>query len=537
MQRDPIDDELASSAGPGQIGPIRAAALALALACTAGCPASQNSRGPEPAAPSPPAAQAPAPAKMSASALPAIDRWLAHVNDELLPFWSVPDALGTPEGNFPTFRCNDGSAYRAQSPCPELDKPPGWIANELGTEHTRMKSRQTFTYGVAFHITGQERYLTYARAGVDWLRQNAYERATGSAISYWRDGQPGPPPAQRTAQDLAYAQLGLAFYYYLTRDPEVLGDLLRLERHVLSAYWEPSWGMLRWVREDSPAGDQPHSARQELVSQLDQINAYMLLLAPLMPEGAAAQAWRGDLLKLATVLKDRYFAPEHGLFWGTIHDPDAMKLGSRHTDFGHTVKALWMIYLVGQLYDQDELVRFARTHTAPLLQRAHQPSGCWASGLRPDGTVDGNSQWWVFAELDQTAATFALREENHQTYARYLDKSYQCWLTRFVDHENKGIWPFVPANWTEKTFAEWQPLKVFHWKSGYHEMEHALVALITTAGLTGRELPLYYAFKKPPPEAKIQPYLFGGTITSQQTLSLPGHPDLAGAQVVFDSIR
>ena len=108
-----------------------------------------------------------------------------------------------------------------------------------------MKSRQTFLYGVAFHITGDERYLEYARAGVAWLRAHAYERDTGSAVTYWSGGKPGPPPDQRTTQDLAYAQVGLAFYYYLTRDPDVLADLIGLEHHIMTRYWESSPGSAR----------------------------------------------------------------------------------------------------------------------------------------------------------------------------------------------------------------------------------------------------------------------------------------------------
>ncbi|HET7506539.1 MAG TPA: hypothetical protein VFK02_36215 [Kofleriaceae bacterium] len=497
-------------------------ALAGATACSAGSP--------PPVAPH-------RPSRLSAEALPGLARWRQHVTDELMPFWVMPDALGTPIGNFPTFRCNDGTAFHPEAPCPELAKPPGWIAPELGRDYTRMKSRQTFLYGVAFHITGEERYLEYARAGVAWLREHAYERDTGSAVTYWAAGQAGPPPDQRTTQDLAYAQVGLAFYYYLTRDPDVLADLVRLERHVMTRYWEPSpaapGGMLRWVLADGEVpGD---SARQELVSQLDQINAYMLLLAPLIEDPRIAADWRSDLLRLARVVKDRFFAPEHGMFWGTLHEP--RQLGTRHTDFGHSMKSLWMLYLTGQWAGERDLVDFARPLIAPLLARAAQPSGCWASGLGKDGALDRGSQWWIFAELDQAAATLAGREPGAEPYARYLPASYACWFTRFVDHQNHDVWPFVPPDWTETTFADHPPLKLFHWKNGYHTLEHALVALITTAGLTGQSLPLYYAFVKEPPRQRIQPYYFSGVVADERDHPLPRHPALHGRRIEFRELR
>jgi mannose/cellobiose epimerase-like protein (N-acyl-D-glucosamine 2-epimerase family) len=502
--------------------------LRIAVAVAAACSATP-----------PPAPPVPRPARIAPGELPSLERWRQHVTGEILPFWVTADALGTPVGNFPTFRCNDGTVYHPGATCPELAQPPPWIASELGRDYTRMKSRQTYLYGVAFHITGDERYLEYARAGVAWLREHAYERDTGSAVTYWSDGAAGPPPDQRTTQDLAYAQVGLAFYYYLTRDPDVLVDLLRLERHIMTRYWEPSpappGGMLRWVLAD---GDTPGEARrQELVAQLDQINAYLLLLAPLLEDGQVARAWRRDLVLLARVVKDRYFAPEHGMFWGAIHDPALKKLGSDHTDFGHSMKSLWMLYLTGQLTGERDLVEFARPLVAPLLERAAQPSGCWAFGIRASGELDRGSQWWVSAELDQAAATLAGREPAAAPYARFLANSYACWFTRFVDHRDHDVWPFVPASWTEASFAEGGPPKVFHWKNGYHVMEHALVALITTAGLTGQRLPLYYAFARPPARARIQPYYFSGTITDERDHPLPRHPGLHGRRVEFGDLR
>ena len=158
-------------------------------------------------------------------------------------------------------------------------------------------------------------------------------------MSYWEKGVPKPEVLARTSQDLAYAQLGLAMYYYLTRDEAVLNDIRKLKRHIFTQYMNPEWKSLRWIVKE---GAEDEHKRQELVAQLDQINAYLLLLAPILPEPDRRE-WTEDLSRLAKVLVRDYLDAKQNLFWGTVHDPAQKKLGSRHTDFGHTAKAYWML--------------------------------------------------------------------------------------------------------------------------------------------------------------------------------------------------
>ena len=100
-----------------------------------------------------------------------------HLSRDLAPFWLRPEALGSPVGAFPTFRCDDGTLVDPDLPCGELLIAGPWVSSQLGKEFTRMRSRQTFFYGVAFHLTGEERYLALAKAGVDQIRAHALDRA------------------------------------------------------------------------------------------------------------------------------------------------------------------------------------------------------------------------------------------------------------------------------------------------------------------------------------------------------------------------
>jgi len=457
--------------------------------------------------------------------VPRGEAWVAHLSRDLAPYWLMPEALGSPVGAFPTFRCDDGSLVDPDLPCGELLVAGSWVSSQLGREFTRMRSRQTYFYGVAFHLTGEERYLAFAKAGVEHLRAHALDRGAKSAVSWWKDGAARPPAEARNAQDLAYANLGLAFYAYLTRDPEVLADALLLYDGIFARYDDPSLGMLRWAA----GGVGGERARVELVAQLDQVNAYALLLASVAPEPHRARL-RGDLARIARVLVDRFWSEELGLFHGTLHDPLETGPGSRHTDFGHTIKALWMIERTGVLLGDGALASWARERMPSVFSRAYLPRrGCWASGLRRDGSLDAGVTWWIAAELDQAASTLALGDRR---YTGYLEKTYACWLERLVDREDGEVWGWVDPDDPSRRGA-----KQHLWKNGYHSAEHALVSYLTAQELHGKAAKLHFAFAAAPPREELRPYFFAGEPASVEATGLEPSTGLERVTVTFRRLR
>jgi mannose/cellobiose epimerase-like protein (N-acyl-D-glucosamine 2-epimerase family) len=344
-------------------------------------------------------------------------------------------------------------------------------------------------------------------------------------VSWWTNGVARPPVESRNSQDLAYANLGLAFYAYLTRDPEVLADALLLYDGIFDRYDDPESGLLRWAA----GGVGSETARVELVAQLDQVNAYALLLASVAPEPHRARL-RADLARIARILVDRFWSEEMELFRGSIHDPLESGLGSRHTDFGHTVKALWMIERTGTLLGDPKLSAWARARIPGVLSRAFLPRyGCWASGLRRDGTLDAGVTWWISAELDQTAATLALSDRR---YTGYLERTYACWLERLVDREDGEVWSWVDLDDPARRGA-----KQHLWKNGYHSAEHALVSYLTAQELHGNPATLHFAFGATPPADELRPYFFAGSPVRVTETALEGPPGLRRVTVDFRGLR
>jgi len=145
--------------------------------------------------------------------------WLNHLQNDLLPYWTMEDALGTPPGHFPTYRSNAGKLIDPNNLPPEIaaalgsDDTKGLM--NLDRTYVRAQARQTFAYGIAYHMTGEERYLLLAKTGVDFLRQNALDTINdGGAYSYYSKEKKewGPEVLERTSQDMAYALSGIGFY-------------------------------------------------------------------------------------------------------------------------------------------------------------------------------------------------------------------------------------------------------------------------------------------------------------------------------------
>ncbi|MCS6849321.1 MAG: hypothetical protein RMN52_16600 [Anaerolineae bacterium] len=431
--------------------------------------------------------------------LPDGQRWLRHLNEELLPFWTSEAALGDPLGNFPSVRCNDGGRVDWANPCPEVGRNP-WLM--MNRNYVVAMSRQTYGYGVAFHLTGDPRYLRYAKAGVDYLRRNAFDRQTGSAFAY-RDNETGawgPEPAYRNPQELAYALLGVGFYYYLTRDPEVLPDILKAKDYIFKRYYNPKLNALQWMLEST--GD-AQATDKRLTAQLDQLNAYMVLLTPLLPEPQRTE-WKQDMARLARILIDEFYSPEDNLFFLRVNAPEEKSSRVAETDFGHTIKAFWMIRFVGQITGQPDLVEFAEANGARVLERAFlADTGSWASYVRKGGALNPDKEWWIYAELNQFAATMALKDP---AYARYLPPATDYYFTHFVDHAHGEVWTALDAR-TNRPPVDAMP-KAWPWKSAYHSFEHALVGYIAAQQLYGAPVVLYYAFDQTPDSTTIHPYFF-----------------------------
>src|SRR5262249_27033920 len=156
-------------------------------------------------------------------------------------------------------------------------------------------------------------YLEAMKAGIDFIRRNAIDRANGGIATTQNivDGRWGPGSELRNPQELGYGLLGMALYYYVTHDANVLRDILTIKRYIFDQYHDPSLATMQWLPKSAGAGT---INDKKLVAQLDQMNTYLVLLTPLLPEAVRSE-WKQSLLQLCRALIDEFYSPDARLFF------------------------------------------------------------------------------------------------------------------------------------------------------------------------------------------------------------------------------
>lgn len=427
--------------------------------------------------------------------------WRDHIENDLMKFW-MKDATELQGGLFPTYLTNEGFRLSA-----DPDQWPEEIKAALENETTkglitpqynyvRAHSRLTYAYGIAFHVTGKEKYLEQCKKGVQALIGAIDGNHGMFTMQEKSTGKWGQARQERTSQDLAYGLIGFCMYYFLTHDETVLHYIIKIKDYIFDTYFDKGKGYFTWL----PKENRDNSV--EIVAQLDQIYAYMLFVTPSLPEPYRSE-WKGDLKNIANILIYRFYSERYEFFWGQNTDASVHQLGRDHTDFGHSVKTMWLILRIGVLLNDMTYVIFAREKIDKILKEAYiARDKCWGRRFDEEGKMDKDKEWWILAELDQAAAILSL---NDPSYLQYLNHTYDYWFRYMVDHENGEIWHMVSGDTNEPVIS--YP-KAHSWKTSLHSFEHALFGYMTSSQVKGENFDLYYAFSKEEDAKEAVPYIF-----------------------------
>ena len=435
--------------------------------------------------------------------------WKNHLVNDLLKYWDNDTASTLEGGLFPTYRTNAGGLL----PADPDQWPPEFKAAvkdpvtaglvEPDYNFVRSHSRQTYAYGIAFHVTGNPHYLELCRKGamalVEAMDGNYGMHVTQSVAN----GQWDSDRMARTSQDLAYGLTGLGMYYFLTHDIGIMHRIIQIKDYIFKTYMDDGRGYLTWLPKHKNAPE------VQIVAQLDQLYAYMLMITPSLPEPYQS-IWKKDMKKIADILITQFYSEQYQFLWGTENESTSMELGADHTDFGHSVKTFWVILKIGELLGDPFYINFARPKIDRILQEAYIPeTKSWARRFDEDGKLDTDKEWWILAELDQACEILSIHDPSDY---RYLNHTHRYWMDYMVDKENGEIWHMVSGTDNKPVL---QYPKAHNWKNALHSFEHALFGYMTACRIKGEEMTLYYAL----PEWErvshrtVAPYMFFANVT------------------------
>lgn len=432
-------------------------------------------------------------------------RWMKHLKEDLIPFWTTPDAFGDPVGMFPSMRCNDGRAFDAAAPCPEIASNK-WMTPDQ--TFIIALSRQAFAYLVMFHMTGKQQYLDLGKAGVDIILNEARDDLGGTYEGYDAlTGEWWHEEARFTIQKQSYALLAPAFYYYLTRDRAVFGEIEEIRQTILDLHRLEEDGLYAWTRKGEVEARK--TRRYVVTAYLDQLNTFYTLLAPIAPPDFRAD-WLAETESIARQIPALFLHEPSQLFHLTGEKVKGAN-ARPNADYGHAAKSHWFLMMAGALSGDAAMIEASRTGGKQVLNTSYKrESGAWSNGFGKNGKPANHRDAWVFAEQNQLLASLALSEPR---LTGVLAETYGFWLDRFVDRQEGGVFDALDAR--GKPLRRGRP-KHWAWKSGFHEFEHALVAYIATSEFEGKPLTLHYAFVERPAEGDLRPYLFNARLTSLQ---------------------
>ncbi|MCM1261731.1 MAG: hypothetical protein NC313_03345 [Butyrivibrio sp.] len=434
--------------------------------------------------------------------------WKEHVVNDLMKFWDKPDATELNGGLFNTYRTNAGSNLPDnQELWPEEFKQAASCSDTKGLvkpeyNYVRAHSRLTYAFGIAFHMAGDPHYLEICRKGALALSQ-AMDGNYGMHVTQKKaSGEWDNDYKLRTSQDLAYGLTGLGMYYFLTHDNTILHKIIQLKDYIFKVYMDDGKGYLTWYPKHT------NDPEVQIVAQLDQIYAYMLMLTPSLPEPYQS-IWKKDMKKIVDILITQFYSEHYKFFWGVESKSTSMELGSDHTDFGHSVKTFWVIQKVGELLGDPFYIDFARPKIDNIIKSAYiEETGSWARRYDENGDLDTDKEWWILAELDQACEILSIHDPY---YYRYLNNTHRYWFDKMVDKEHGEIWHMLDGK-TDKPVIKYP--KAHNWKTSLHSFEHALFGYMTASRIKNKEFELFYAIPEweRPSHRSFAPYMFFGNV-------------------------
>lgn len=375
--------------------------------------------------------------------------WVDQGINHILEPWTK-NAIDTSHGTFHTFLDRQWKPYN------QKEKYPG------------MLSRHVFSYSAGYLLTGNKKYLDKATELVDYIIRHGWDKKYGGWYNTLNQ-QGNVIDSSKDGFYQAYAVTGLAMYYLVTHDKQVLNYVERSHEILSNEAWDDKYGgYYRELNRDlSVAKD-----NKSFSPQLAPVSGYLVYLYLATREDAYLQQMK-KVMDLALNKMRKTGSPwvleRFDKEWNYTYSP---KGDSTELNTGHNAEIIWMLLRLAEM-NRDDTYRQQALHMAKVLYQFgfDEDSGIWyhRTGLEEPSVHSNSTPWWIQA-YGNMLSLYLYHQTSKETYLKAFRKGADFWNNYLIDKTYGGAYLAVNSDGSIKKGD-----KAVRTKTSYHSLEHSLL--------------------------------------------------------------
>ena len=377
----------------------------------------------------------------------------------------------------------------------------GAVITSWGTNKNLLtQTRNAYGFTRAYMMTGNDQYREYARAGLDFMYEHAWDAINGGWYSQMDiNGNVQGATNGRSAFDEHYALLGPSAAFEAFGDSTDLNMLLQGYSHLEDLYWddrEDSHGYYDWATYNGSA-----TYNKSFNATVDAITTHLLSLY----QQTGSQIYLDRMHEISEEIIEHLVGSMPSQAIGFVEEFDAnwnWDNGETMTIMGHVLKSAWCLMRVYHIDQQPEYLEAAEALMADVLDNGydHDFGGPYkdynrtTGGMLMWGNPDTAKAWWQM-EQAVTAGLQLYSVTGDETYLEVADETLHFFMQHFVDHTYGDVY----ENRTRYGNETWGLNKGGGGKAAYHSIETGYYTyLYASLFLHESALPLSYWFEPSP---------------------------------------
>jgi mannobiose 2-epimerase len=408
--------------------------------------------------------------------------WKNQALTDILPYWTKY-SLDTVNGAFIT----------------HLDR--SWNQIEGTEKYPSMISRHIFSYSVAYLFTGEEKYLKIASDAVNFLLEHAWDKEYGGWYDCL-DKQGNPVETTKSSFIQFYTNTGLALYYLVTHDKNVLQYIERSNEIAETKRRDSiNGGFFNLLNRDLSVKSYEKSFSSEVVP----VSSYMLYLYLATRNDKYLHQAERIMKMVLKRMKDH----ETGWILESFDKDWNYKARTENLEneinIGHNQEVVWMFYRLYLLTGKQEYLDSTKIITEKIYKWGFAENGIWYTGVgRTDPSLHTDFSYWWIQVYGNMFDLFLYKFTGDEEYLDHFKKGADFWNEYFIDKKYGDNYMGVFLDGKIK-----DDKKAGKYKTSYHTMEYSLLTyLYLDLWINNKPVELYYCIQSPKENEKFYPSPF-----------------------------